>query len=312
MSRLTRPKSAQPSALKLQTLLDPQAAALQTVPLERVHLLPGFNPRFQGLTSEEQAALLTPEALEGLVASMQEVIPETGVPRGVIQPLLVRPLDAQTYGVIAGERRYRAAQLAGLTHVPVVIRAVTEREALALAIIENAQRQDTDQITQALAGFRLMSTVSGLSEDDLVKHLGALRRGQAEDTYQLETLLQRTYGTGVSTWSQQRAKVLALLPEERRAVQRGKLSAKSAFALLKLKDRLEERENLLQEMLQQETSPSAEEVLKEVSRRLAEGRVLAPSPQTRLKALLPKLKRLDPQRSEEVDALLQRLERLLS
>lgn len=312
MNRLKRPGSAQPPALQLQALLSSQATSLSTVPIQQVQLIPGFNPRFQGLTSDEQSAALTAEALSGLIASMQEIIPETGNPRGVIQPLLVRPMSGQGYGVIAGERRYHAAKFAGLTEVPVVVRDVSEREALALAIIENAQRQDTDQITQALAGFRLMSTVSGLSEDELVRHLGSLRRGQCEDTYQLEQLLQQTYGTGISTWSQQRAKVLELLPEERAAVQRGHLSAKSVFPLVKLKSHPEQRQALLRTFLELPSPPSTEEVNTAVQRCLAQSAKPEQTQQTRLKALLPRLKRMDQARADEVDSLLDRLEKLLT
>jgi ParB family chromosome partitioning protein len=312
MTRLKRPASAQTPALQLQALLNPQNAALQIVPLEQIQLIPGFNPRFQGLTSQEQGEALSSDALFGLVASMKELVPETGQPRGVIQPLLVRPLNGRGYAIIAGERRYHAAKLAGLLEVPVVVRDVSEREALALAIIENAQRQDTDQITQALAGFHLMSTVSGLSEDELVRHLGSLRRGQAEDIYQLEQLLQQTYGTGVSTWSQQRAKVLELSSEERAAVQRGHLSAKSVFALTKLKSYPEQRQALLQSFLKSSSPPSAEEVSAAVQNVLQQSARPEKNHHARLKALLPRVKRADQEKKAQLDALLEKLEQLLT
>ena len=77
-----------------------------------------------------------PEAIQSLVDSVRE--------RGILQPLLVRqhPDDGSIFEIIAGERRWRAAQLAGLHQVPVVIRELSDREALEIALIENIQRQD--------------------------------------------------------------------------------------------------------------------------------------------------------------------------
>jgi ParB/RepB/Spo0J family partition protein len=76
--------------------------------------------------------------------------------QGLIQPLRVRPIDGGKYEIIAGERRWRAAQLAGLAQVPVVMRAVTDETALAMALIENIQRDDLNPLEEAAGIQRLV------------------------------------------------------------------------------------------------------------------------------------------------------------
>ena len=84
-------------------------------------------------------------ALADLAASIEQ--------HGVLQPLLVRPLPGGGYQLVAGERRWRASRMAGLTEVPVIVREMTDREASELALIENLQRQDLNPMEEAL-GYR--------------------------------------------------------------------------------------------------------------------------------------------------------------
>jgi ParB family chromosome partitioning protein len=76
--------------------------------------------------------------------------------QGVMQPILVRQLDDGGYEIIAGERRWRAAQLAGLTHVPVLVRSVSNNAALAMALIENIQRENLNPLEEAVGIQRLI------------------------------------------------------------------------------------------------------------------------------------------------------------
>lgn len=76
--------------------------------------------------------------------------------QGVMQPILVRQLDDGSYEIIAGERRWRGAQLAGLTHVPVLVRSVSNNAALAMALIENIQREDLNPLEEAVGIQRLI------------------------------------------------------------------------------------------------------------------------------------------------------------
>jgi ParB family transcriptional regulator, chromosome partitioning protein len=89
---------------------------------------------------------------------------------GVVQPLLVRQ-KGREYELIAGERRWRAAQLAGLTHVPVVIRDVPDEKVLELALIENIQREDLNPIEEAQAYRKLIDSI-GLTQESLAERVG--------------------------------------------------------------------------------------------------------------------------------------------
>ncbi|CAA0104340.1 putative chromosome-partitioning protein ParB [Zhongshania aliphaticivorans] len=90
---------------------------------------------------------MQPEALEELANSIRS--------QGIMQPIVVRPIDTDRYEIIAGERRWRASQLAGLDSVPALIRDVPDEAAAAMALIENLQREDLNPMEEALAMVRL-------------------------------------------------------------------------------------------------------------------------------------------------------------
>ena len=92
---------------------------------------------------------LREDTLQDLAASISA--------QGVVQPIVVRPLDAERYELIAGERRWRAAQLAGLHTIPAVIRAIPDAAAIAMALIENIQREDLNPLEEAAALQRLIA-----------------------------------------------------------------------------------------------------------------------------------------------------------
>lgn len=93
---------------------------------------------------------------------------------GIIQPIAVRATDTDEYEIIAGERRWRAAQMARLENVPVVIHAISDDDAMAFALIENIQRQDLNAIEQALAIKRLLDEFS-MTHQQLAETLGKSR-----------------------------------------------------------------------------------------------------------------------------------------
>ena len=90
---------------------------------------------------------------------------------GIIQPLVVRKAEGGGFELIAGERRLRASKLAGLTHVPVVIRKSTDREALELALVENIQRQNLNCVDEAHAYFQLMEDF-GFKQEEVAERAG--------------------------------------------------------------------------------------------------------------------------------------------
>ena len=108
------------------------------------------------------------EALKELADSIRE--------RGILEPLLVRPLPnaKDSFEIIAGERRWRAAQLAGLHEVPVMIRELTDREALEFGIIENVQREDLSPLEEG-EGYKRLIEEFGHTQDALGKIVGKSR-----------------------------------------------------------------------------------------------------------------------------------------
>lgn len=144
------------------------------------------------------------EALTELADSIRQ--------HGVIQPLLVRPMENGTYQLVAGERRWRASRMAGLTEVPVVIKDLSEIEAMELALIENLQRQDLNPIEEAVGFQQLMERYS-MTQEQVASRVGKSRPAIAN------------------------ALRLLNLPEQVVAmVQSGEVSPGHARALLKLED----------------------------------------------------------------------------
>lgn len=128
---------------------------LGTLPVEA--LQPG---RYQPRTR------MDPEALAELAGSIKS--------QGVMQPILVRPLEAGRYEILAGERRWRAARMAGLTEVPALVREVPDRHALAIALIENLQREDLNPLEEATGVKRLIDEF-GMTHIEAAEVLGRSR-----------------------------------------------------------------------------------------------------------------------------------------
>ena len=93
---------------------------------------------------------------------------------GVIQPLVVRPISDGGYQLIAGERRWRASRMAGLTEVPVVIREMKENETMEIALIENLQREDLNPVEEAL-GYRALIDDFSLTQEEVAHRMGKSR-----------------------------------------------------------------------------------------------------------------------------------------
>lgn len=107
------------------------------------------------------------EALEQLATSIRE--------NGILQPLLVRPLSSGNYQIIAGERRWRASKIAGLSEVPVIIRDdLTEEQVMQIALIENLQRENLNPIEEAL-GYKELIDNYKMTQEQLAKTLGKAR-----------------------------------------------------------------------------------------------------------------------------------------
>jgi ParB family chromosome partitioning protein len=145
---------------------------------------------------------IQPEALEELADSIRA--------QGVMQPIVVRPIGESRYEIIAGERRWRAAQLAELDTIPAVIREVSDEVALALALIENIQRENLNPVEEAMALKRLLDEFE-LTQQQVADAVGKSRA-------QVANLLR----------------LLALDPEVQTLLERGDLDMGHARALLAL------------------------------------------------------------------------------
>ena len=93
---------------------------------------------------------------------------------GLLQPLLVRPLTLGGYQIVAGERRYRACQMAGLKDIPVIIRELGDTETMELALIENLQREDLTPLEEA-EGYNVLMTEHGFTQDEVEQSVGRSR-----------------------------------------------------------------------------------------------------------------------------------------
>jgi len=145
------------------------------------------------------------QPLADLAASVKE--------KGVLSPILVRPLGPESYEIVAGERRWRAAQMAKLHDVPVVIRELADGEALEIAIIENVQRADLNALEEAAAYSQLMAAPFSRTQEQVAAQVGKSRSHVANTVR------------------------LLALPEQVKAwVREGKLTAGHARTLLGLPD----------------------------------------------------------------------------
>lgn len=145
---------------------------------------------------------IQPEALEELTDSVRA--------QGIMQPIVVRPIGKNRYEIIAGERRWRAAQLAELDVIPAVVREVSDQTALALALIENIQRENLNPVEEAFALKRLLEEFE-LTQQQVADAVGKSRT-------QVTNLLR----------------LLALDPEVQTLLERGDLDMGHARALLVL------------------------------------------------------------------------------
>lgn len=146
---------------------------IETLPLREIEPDPG-QPR----------KTFDDETLAELSASIAE--------HGLLQPIAVRPKPSGGYLIVAGERRWRASRMAGLTEVPIIVKDVTDEQAMELALVENLQREDLDPVEEA-AGIRELMTRCDLTQEQAARKLGKSRSALANSLRLLslpETVLE--------------------------------------------------------------------------------------------------------------------------
>ena len=177
----------------------PENSAYQMLPIYKVE--PNRSQPRQDFDEEE---------LQALADSIEA--------HGIIQPLTVRQLDSGYYQIIAGERRWRAARIANLAEVPVVVIEADDRKAMELALIENLQRQDLNAVEEAL-GYQSLMEDYGLTQDEAAKRVGKSRPAVANSL-----------------------RLLGLCPEVLEKLRKGELTAGHARAILVLKSEKKQQE----------------------------------------------------------------------
>ena len=153
---------------------------------------------------DQPRKVFSDDALRELSDSIQK--------HGLIQPLLVRPMDNGNYQIVAGERRWRASRLAGLEKVPVIIKEMSDSEAMELALIENLQREDLNPIEEA-AGYKTLMDTFDMTQEQVAQRVGKSRPAVANSL-----------------------RLLSLTPAESDALQKGQITAGHARALLGFPD----------------------------------------------------------------------------
>ena len=177
----------------------PESSAYQLLPLYKVEPNPD-QPRND----------FDEEELQALADSISQ--------HGVIQPLTVRQLETGYYQIIAGERRWRASRIAGLTEIPAIILEADDRKAMELALIENLQRQDLNPVEEAL-GYQSLMKEYGLTQEEVAAQVAKSRPAVANAL-----------------------RLLSLCPEVLEQVKSGTLTAGHARAILALKSEKQQQE----------------------------------------------------------------------
>lgn len=207
------------------------------------------------LSVQQPRRYFDPKKLEQLVQSIKE--------HGILEPLLVRYLSNDKYELVAGERRYRAASLAGLTEVPVIPRSLNDQEALQLSLVENLQRDDLNPIEETEGILELIALQLDKKVPEVISLLykmqnilagkvtdNVISNSHAEDVKMIFT------GLGLMEWESFTANRLPLLrlPDEILEVLRqGKIEYTKAKVIAKLKEKTE-RIALLEEAILQNLS----------------------------------------------------------
>ena len=274
----------------------PVQAGGKTLPLEALVPSPQPRKRFEGL--------------EALAESIRE--------KGVLQPLLVRPLGDGRYAIVAGERRYRAARMAGLSEVPVRVVELSEKEARLLALVENLQREDLNPYEETVGVLALLSEDLGRPVEEVVGLLERMRkekRGVAAhnvvgspEARRVEELFKALGRVSWESFVQHRLPLLNLPEDLRAALEEGAIPYTAALELKKVKD-----EGLRKALLEEARAGLSLRELK-ARVRAALKREKAPKPWHR--EVGERLARLDlealpPERRKRVEGLLSELRSIL-
>ena len=273
------------------------------VPLEKIQL-----------TSQQPRRYFDPDKLEQLTESVKE--------HGILEPLLVRSLADNNYELIAGERRYRAATAVGLTEVPVVVKELTDSEALQLALVENLQREDLNPVEETEGVLQLLALQLETETTEVISLLYQMQNaaaGKITDNVisnsKIESINKVFTGLGKmnrESFTANRLPLLRLPEDILEALRSGKIEYTKAKAIAKIKDE-DARKKLMASAIAESLS------LREIKERI---KAATPQPQkeevfTRLDDVSKQIKKSkklilgSSRKKKKLESLLAQLEKLL-
>lgn len=288
------------SSLPEITSASGEAAAISSIAIENI-LLPSKQPR----------RYFDSEKLEDLATSIRQ--------HGVLEPILVRPLPDGKYELVAGERRYKASQLAGLKEIPIVVRELSDQGAVQLALVENLQREDLNPVEETEGLLELLTLNLQCSREKILDALTQMATAQKKGTdlsvnvsrriESIAKILKSTVGITPESFRTSRLPLLKLPPDVLEVLRRGKLEYTKARAISRLKDD-SLRQKLLQEAIAQNLSLTQ---IKERFQDLTSTAEKKPTLSDRLVSVSRKVKQWldDPKKQRRLEKLLQELESLV-
>lgn len=283
---------------------DEPSSPPQMVEIESI-LLPASQPR----------RYFDPQKLEQLTQSIKA--------HGILENLLVRPLENKEglYELVAGERRYRAAQAAGLTSVPVTIRELTDEEAFSIALVENLQREDLNPVEETEGIVTLLGIQLEESPEAIISLLYRMDNEQKKkvtnnvigntEKQKIESVFA-SLGQNWQSFVNNRLSLLKLPADILEVLRQGKIEYTKAKAIALVKDE-QQRKNLIDEALSKNLSLVQ---IKEKIKALSTKKHSAPSPSTQVKTITSRLNRSklwekNPKKWKQVQNWLEKIENLL-
>jgi ParB family chromosome partitioning protein len=266
------------------------------------------------LTSEQPRRYFAEDKMQGLMESIRK--------HGILQPLLVQERAGGGYELIAGERRYRAAQSLELESVPVIVCSLDDRDAWAVALVENLQREDLNPVEETKGILKLLGWKLELEVEAVKSLLYRMRdevRGKVPHNVMgseaVQELTQVFEGLGKLSWESfviNRLPLLNLSPDILAALESGQIAYTKGRAIAKIKDS-QLRSELLAEAIEKNWSLSE---IKERLKQLTQSASMSvSSPRSRLQQVTQKVARAklweEPKKWKQVESLLQKLEALV-
>jgi len=271
------------------------------------------------LPASQPRRYFDPQRLEELSNSIKEL--------GILEPLLVRPLPKNKYELVAGERRFKAASMAGLTEVPVIIREMDDNITHQVRLVENLQREDLNPLEETEGILELLAMRLELDQDEIISYLTKMRNvcdrhkddsdevrhnvmSQAE-TKIIEELFTSLGRMGWESFVKNRLPLLKLPPDVLEVLRQGKLEYTKARAIAKVKDDKKRQDLIKKAIAQNLPLTQINELVKEANQVTTTANPL----KERYKIALPKLQKSkvwdNPKKQKALEKLLTQIEKLI-